>query len=425
MVKNCYPLPLISKLINNLWSAQYFTKLDVQWSYNNVHIQEGDEWKAVFWTNQRLFEPLVMFFSLTNSPATFQTMMNNIFWDLIVEGIVCMYLNDILIYTKTLEEHHQITCLVLERLCQHQLYLKLEKCKIEQTQIEYLGLIISHGTVEMDLVKVAGVAEWLEPWNKKEVQAFLSFANFYHRFIQDFSHHARPLFDLTRKDVTWSWGPPEQMAFDTLKHAMTSRSVLLFPDDNSPFCIEANSSDFATGAVLSQQSLEDGKWHQVAFYSKGLNAVEQNYKIHDKEMLAIIWLFEEWRHFLEAKKLNRWQAQWSLYLANFNFSLHYKPGQSMKKPDALFWRADHGMEEGDNSNIVLLCPELFVIQAMEGLVVGGAEADILQDIQWGNRDGQQEELVVQATCMLKSGHATGVKAVCTDEWALQDGILTF
>ncbi|KAG5734833.1 hypothetical protein E4T56_gene635 [Termitomyces sp. T112] len=262
-VKNCYPLPLISKLINSLQDAQYFTKLDVQWSYNNVHIQEGDEWKAAFQTNWGLFKPLVMFFGLTNSPATFQTMMNNIFWDLIAEGV-------------------------------HQLYLKLEKCKFEQTQIEYLSLIISHRTAEMDLVKVAGVAEWLESWNKKEVKTFLGFANFYWRFIQDFSHHACPLFNFTGKDVTWSWRPLEQMAFDTLKHAMTSRPVLLFLDDNSPFCIESNSFDFAAGAVLSQQSLEDRKWHPVAFYSKSLNAVEQNYKIHDKEILAIIQLFEEW-----------------------------------------------------------------------------------------------------------------------------------
>ncbi|KAG5721198.1 hypothetical protein E4T56_gene20046 [Termitomyces sp. T112] len=141
---------------------------------------------------------------------------------------------------------------------------------------------------EMDPVKVAGVAEWPEPWSKKEVQVFLGFANFYWRFIQDFSHHAHPLFDLTGKDVMWSWGPLEQSAFDTLKCAMTSRPVLLFLDDNSSFHIEANSSDFAMGAVLSQQSPEDRKWHSVAFYSKSLNTVEQNYEIHDKEMLAII-----------------------------------------------------------------------------------------------------------------------------------------
>ncbi|KAG5717857.1 hypothetical protein E4T56_gene1458 [Termitomyces sp. T112] len=234
-LKNCYPLLLISKLINNLQGVQYFTKLDVWWGYNNVHIQEKDKWKAAFQTNWELFEPLIMSFRLTYSPATFQTMMNNIFWDLIAKGVVCIYLNNILIYTRMLSEHHQITCLILEHLCHHQLYLKLEKCEFKQTQIKYLGLIILHGAVEMDPVTVAGVAEWAEPKNKKEVQAFLGFANFYWRFIQDFLHHACPLFDYTAKDTAWSWGLPEQMAFDALKHTVTSKPVLLFPDNNSSF----------------------------------------------------------------------------------------------------------------------------------------------------------------------------------------------
>ena len=114
-IATCFPL--ISELVNNLRDARYFTKLDVRWGYNNVHIKEGDEWKATFRTNRGLFKPLVMFFGLTNSPATFQTMMNNIFRDLIAKGVVCMYLDNILIFTKTWEEHHCIVCLVLERLC--------------------------------------------------------------------------------------------------------------------------------------------------------------------------------------------------------------------------------------------------------------------------------------------------------------------
>ncbi|KAG5725697.1 hypothetical protein E4T56_gene7297 [Termitomyces sp. T112] len=176
-VKNHYPLPLISELVNNLCSACYLTKLDVCWSYNNVCIKEGDDLKAAFQTNCRLFELLVMFFGLTNSPATFQTMMNDIFHDLIAEGVVCMYLDDILIYTKTLEEHCQVISIVLECLHQHQLYLKPEKCEFEQTQVENLGLIILHGTANMDPIKVAGVAEWPEPRDKKEVQAFLDTCN--------------------------------------------------------------------------------------------------------------------------------------------------------------------------------------------------------------------------------------------------------
>ncbi|KAG5717393.1 hypothetical protein E4T56_gene7671 [Termitomyces sp. T112] len=208
--------------------------------------------------------------------------MNDIFHDLIAEVVVCVYLDDILIYTKTLEEHHQITHIVLECLHQHQLYLKPEKCEFEQTKVEYLDLIISHGMAKMDPIKVAGVVEWPEPRNKKEVQAFLGFVNFYQR-----------------QGYSMVVGAPQQAAFNALRQAVTSKPVLLFPENDSLFHVEADSLDFAMGAALSKQSNEDGKWHPVAFYSKSLNAVEQNYEIYDKEMLAIMWSFEEWQHFLE------------------------------------------------------------------------------------------------------------------------------
>ena len=132
------------------------------------------------------------------------------------------------------------------------------------------------------------IAEWPVPSTKKEVQSFLGFTNFYQRFIQDFSHHAHPLFDLTKNDVKWHWSAEEQLAFDTLKGLITSTLILASPDNTQPFCIETDSLDFAMDAVLSQQSLDNGTWHLVAFLSKSLSAVEQNYEIHDKEMLAII-----------------------------------------------------------------------------------------------------------------------------------------
>jgi hypothetical protein len=175
----------------------------MRWGYNNVRIQEGDEWKATFHTNRGLFEPLVMYFGLTNSLATFQTMMNKIFQDLITKGIVSIYLNDILIFTNLLEEHCQITHLVLDRMHEHKLYLRPE------TKIEYLGIIISHNKVEMDPVRIAGVADWPMPTNKKEVQSFIGFVNFYRCFIPGFSHHAHALFDLTMKDVRFIWGLPQ------------------------------------------------------------------------------------------------------------------------------------------------------------------------------------------------------------------------
>jgi len=298
-VKNKYPLPLIPELIAKLRGAKYFTKLDVRWGFNNVRMKEGDEWKAAFRTNRGLFEPLVMFFGLTNSPATFQTMMDDIFEDLIMEGVVVVYLDDILIFTETIEEHRKVTRRVLELLEKNKLYLRPDKCEFERTTIEYLGVIISHNSVAMDPIKVAGVAEWPEPTNKKEVQSFLGFTNFYRRFIQDFSRHARPLFDLTKNDAKWHWGTDKQSAFDDLKRSVTTAPVLISPDPTKPFHIEADSSDFATGAVLSQVTPTDEKWHPVAFFSKSLSPVERNYEIHDKEMLAIIRSLQEWRHFVE------------------------------------------------------------------------------------------------------------------------------
>jgi hypothetical protein len=217
IVKNKYPLLLIPELIAKLWAAKYFTKLDVCWGFNNVCMKEGDEWKAAFQTNQGLFKLLIMFFGLTNSPATFQTMMNDIFEELISEGVVVVYPDDILIFTETIDEHRKVTRRVLELLEKHKLYLQLDKCEFEKTTIEYLRVIISHNLVAVDPVKVAGVADWPELTSKKEVQSFLGFTNFYWCFIKDFSKHAGPLFNLTKNDAKWHWGMDEQSVFNRLK----------------------------------------------------------------------------------------------------------------------------------------------------------------------------------------------------------------
>jgi hypothetical protein len=300
--KNRYPLPLINDLIHRLKDMRYFTKLDIHLGYNNVHIHEGDEWKATFHTNRGSCEPLVMYFGLTNSPATFQTMMNEIFQDLITKGIVSVYLNDILIFTNSLEEHSRITCLVLDYMREHKLYLRPEKCEFEKVRIEYLSIIISHNKVEMDPVKITGVADWPTPSNKKEVQSFVGFINFYRRFIPGFSHHARALFDLTMKDVRFVWGLPQEDSFMKLKELITSAPILVLPNNDLPFRLEADGSSIATSAVLSQQQVDDNAWHPVTFLSKALNPVEQNYEIHDTEMLAIIRGLEEWRHYLEGTR---------------------------------------------------------------------------------------------------------------------------
>jgi len=282
-------------------------------------------------------------------------MMNDIFRTLIAEGIIVVYLDDILIFTKTEEEHERAVQRVLKVLTEHKLFLCPEKCEFHRKQIEYLGLVILENKVEMDPVKVTGVRDWPTLENQTDVQAFIGFVNFYCRFIWDFSTIARPLFDLTRSDKVWNWDAKEREAFKRLKMAVTTAPVLVSPQDSEPFHIEADSSDFASGAVLSQKLPGEEKWHPVVFYSKSLSLVEWNYEIHNKEMLAIIRALEEWRYFLEgawhpveiwmdyknleyfitAKKLNHRQAHWSLYLACFDFKLIHRPGCSMGKPDAV------------------------------------------------------------------------------------------
>jgi len=369
-------------------------------------------------------------------------MMNDIFRTLIAEGIMVVYLDDILIFMETEEEHEQAVQRVLEVLAEHKLFLCPEKCEFHRKRIEYLRLVISENKVEMDPVKVAGVRDWPIPKNWTDMQAFIGFVNFYHRFIRDFSTIARPLFDLTRSDKAWNWDTKEQDAFERLKTAVTTAPVLVSPQDSEPFRIEADSSDFTSGAVLSQQLPREEKWHPVAFYSKSLSPVEWNYEIHDKEMLAIIRTLEEWRHFLEgarhpveiwtdhknleyfmtAKKLNYHQACWSLYLARFDFKLTHRPGRFMGKLDVLSQRPDHGKGTSDNEDVVLLRPKLLAIRALEGIQSKGPERDILREIRQGNQKGDQEEPVAKAARELQQASGKMVHSV---EWSEDDRVLRF
>ena len=252
--------------------AKYFSKLDICWGYNNVQVREGDDWKAAFRTNRGLFEPLVKFFGLTNSPSTFQNMMNDIFHDLIMQGKVLVYLDDILIFTKTLEEHQQVLRSVLQILRQYKLYLKPKKCEFEQTQIEYLGLVISEGQIQMDPVKVQGVLDWPTPTCKRELQSFLGFVNFYRKFVRGFGDIARPLNHLTGK-VEWSWNEEEHRTFDDLKTRLTTAPVLTIPTDHDPFCVETDSSGHAIGAVLSQCQ-KDMAPHRISLQILELSRVQ-------------------------------------------------------------------------------------------------------------------------------------------------------
>jgi hypothetical protein len=376
-IKNRYPLPLTSELIDKLKGAKYFTKLDVRWGYNNVRIKEGDEWKAAFRTNRGLFEPMVMFFGLTNSPATFQTMMNDILRDLINEGHVTVYMDDILIFTPDLDSHRIITRRVLNILRTHHLFLKAEKCTWEALEVEYLGMIVAENTVRMDPVKVEAVRDWPIPTCKTDIQVFLGFANFYRRFIKDFGKNALPLTSLTGK-AEWTWGPDQLTAFETIRDAILADPILAIADDNGQFRIEVDASGYAKGGVLTQ--FQRGEFRTVAYLSKAMLPAERNYDTHDRELLAIMTALAEWRHFLLGAKqifeiwtdhknlqyfrkpqnISYRQARWFGDLAAFHFTLHHFPGSANCRADALSRRPGYDVGDSDNSDVTVLPSSLFI-----------------------------------------------------------------
>ena len=220
-ITNFYPLPLISEIMYKLKGTKYFTKLDVQWGYNNIRIREGDEWKAAFKMNRGLFEPTVMFFDMCNSLANFQSMMDSIFIKEIEDGVTIAYMDDILICVTTLELLEKYMKQILQKLWDHNLFLKAKKCEFGKTKLEYLGLIVEAGKLSMDLVKVKGFADWPIPKSVKEVQSFLGFGNFYRKFIVKFSTLAVPLNNLLKKDTPFEWTDNAQHSFDELKQRLT------------------------------------------------------------------------------------------------------------------------------------------------------------------------------------------------------------
>ena len=239
-----------------------------------------------------------MFFGMCNSPATFQAMMDSIFKDLIAEGLIIVYMDDILIFAKDKRQLDEITQKVLQRLQENDLYLKPEKFSFEKTKIDYLGMIIEEGKISMDPTKVKGIRDWPTPKTVKQVRSFLGFGNFYRQFIKRYSDIVKPLNTLLQKNKGFIWNEEAQKSFETLKQKFTEEPVLMMPDTSKPFQIESDASKYASGAVLTQLD-NNGSRHPCAFISKTFNEAERNYEIYDRELLAIIRSLQEWRHYIQ------------------------------------------------------------------------------------------------------------------------------
>jgi hypothetical protein len=195
-----------------------------------------------------------MFFGLCNSPATFQGMMNDIFTDMIAEGWLEIYMDDMLLHLETEEQDSSRTERVLQKLMENDLYLKPQKCAFNTEEVEYLGMVITPERIAMDLAKLAGIVDWPVPLNMKQVRSFLEFANFYRRFVDWYSDLARPLNELTQKEKKFEWGALQEQAFLAMKEAFLRVLVLMMPDPTKPFTVEADASKWAMGAVLKQRA---------------------------------------------------------------------------------------------------------------------------------------------------------------------------
>lgn len=363
-VKNKYTLPLLSSTFELLQGATVFSKLDLRNAYHLVRIRRGDEWKMAFNTHLGHFEYLVMPYGLTNAPAVFQALVNDILRDFIKRCAI-VYLDDILIFSKFLAEHEVHVRQILQCLLESKLFIKAEKCEFHVDTVVFLGYIITQGNLKPDPVKVRAVLDWPQPSNRRQLQCFLGFANFYRWFVQNFSQIALPLTSLTSPKVCFQWDQEAQLAFTDLKERFATSPILRQLNQDQQFVVEVNASESGVGAVLSQ--CFEGKLHPCAFFSHRLSPAERNYDIGDRDFLAVKLALEEWRHWLEgakhpfivwtehknleyirsAKRLNSRQARWALFFTRFNFSITYRPGSRKIKADALSRQFTTIKEESD------------------------------------------------------------------------------
>jgi hypothetical protein len=370
--KNRNAPPAIKETLARMSKVKIMTLIDVIAGFNTVRIAEGDEEKTAFQTRYGLYEYLVMPFGLCNAPGTFQTFINKTLRNYL-DDFCTAYLDDILIYSEDEADHEGHVTKVLQKLREASLFLEIKKCSFSVKRVKYLGLILTTDGLKMDPSKVATIRDWGILRTVKDVQSFLGFANFYQRFIKGFSYIAKPLTALTCKETNVCSqlplrpGSTELRAFERLKHAFGEAGVLAHFDPDLETWLETDVSDYVAAAVLSQMGV-DGVLRPIAFLSKKMSPAECNYEIYDKELLAIVLAFEEWRFelagtldpikvlsdhqalqtFMENKRLNRRQARWAEFLSEFNFCIKYRPGKQGTKPDALTRRPGDLPESHDD-----------------------------------------------------------------------------
>ncbi|WVZ57191.1 hypothetical protein U9M48_007605 [Paspalum notatum var. saurae] len=353
-----HPIPRLDDMLDELSGAVVFSKVDLRSSYHQIRIKLGDEWKTAFKTKFGLYEWLVMPFGLTNAPSTFMRLMNEVLRTFIGKFVV-VYFDDILIYSKSMNEYLEHLRVVFSALRDVRLFGNLEKCTFCTDRISFLGYVVTAQGIEVDEAKVEAIWGWPVPKAITQLRSFLGLAGFYRRFVKDFSTIAAPLNELTKKGVLFSWVPKQENAFNKLKDKLTQAPLLQLPNFNKTFEFECDASGIGMGGVL----LQEGK--PVAYFSEKFNGPILNYSTYDKELYALVRSFETWQHYLWPKefvihsdheslkhirsqgKLNRRHAKWVEFIESFPYVVKYKKGKENYKLAADKGRRQLDFEPGD------------------------------------------------------------------------------
>nr|MDZ8005329.1 RNase H-like domain-containing protein [Nostoc sp. DedSLP05] len=394
-IKDKFPMPRIDDLLDELHGAKYFSKIDLRSGYYQIPVRVSDQAKTAFRTHQGHFEFRVMPFGLSNAPATFQALMNKIFGKYLRQFIL-VFFDDILIYSKSLEEHLHHLDTTLNILAEWKLYAKRSKCTFASQSLEYLGHIISVDGVHMDPDKIIAIQEWPVPRTLKKLRGFLGLAGFYRRFVRNFSSIAHPLTDLTKKN-SFMWSNEAQLAFDSLKQALSSAPVLTTPDFSSPFVIECDASGSGLGAVLTQRG------RPLAFESKKLTDTEKRLSTYSKEMLAILHAIRKWRQFLFGAKffiktdhlslkhlltqgtLIEEQQKWVDQLQAYDFEIIYKKGTDNIVANALSRR-----DEPPILNNISTCQPTWITELRADYDKDASTIHLQHEILAGKKDSAWE-----------------------------------
>ncbi|XP_022040067.1 uncharacterized protein LOC110942599, partial [Helianthus annuus] len=345
-IKNRYPLPRIDDLFDQLQGASYFSKIDLRSGYHQLKVKEEDVHKTAFRTRYGHYEFLVMPFGLTNAPAAFMDLMNRVCKPYL-DKFVIVFIDDILIYSKSQADHEKHLRCILKLLHQEKLYAKFSKCEFWLREVQFLGHVVSERGIQVDPAKVEAVMNWQEPKTPTEIRSFLGLAGYYRRFIENFSRIAAPLTSLTRKKIKFDWGPKQQESFDILKQKLSNAPVLTLPDGIDEFVVYCDASHTGMGCVLMQ------KGKVIAYASRQLKVHEKNYTTHDLELGAVVFALKLWRHYLygtkciiysdhkslqhlfNQKELNMRQRRWMETLNDYDCEIRYHPGKANVVADAL------------------------------------------------------------------------------------------